>query len=415
MGTFGQVSLVGLVANVLLVPLVGFGVVPAGLASALAGLVSGDLALAGFQACASLADIALALIHGFAALPFAAVNTFTPHEAEILGAYALGWAVLNLIRTPAPEVVATGGRAAPRRRRVAAWTLAALVVLGMADAVYWLDRRFWHRDLRVTVLDVGQGSSALVEFPGGSTMLVDGGGFSDNAVFDVGRRLVAPVLREKRIFTVDTVVLSHPNCDHVNGLTHIVSHFAVGRVWTNNAAAATKGYRDFARALREKGLGAADFTTLARRHVVGGVRVDILHPPATFRRPGRNRLARDANDDCLVLRMEVDGLAFLFPGDITRRAEAELVGRAGEQLRSSVLVVPHHGSRHSSSPGFIRAVAPQVAVVSAGWRNCFGFPHPDVLDRYGRRGCRLFRTDLHGAVAFRVTNGRLVTATGRQR
>lgn len=409
MGYFDQVSLVGLAANILLVPLVGFGVVPVGLASAVAGRASTTVATIGFQVCAALADIALALIHGFSELSFAAVNTFVPHGVEVLGAYALGWAVLNLIRepVPVPAVAINRPHVAARRRCIAAWSLAVLVLLGGIDTVYWLCRRFWHRDWRVTVLDVGQGSSALVEFPGGATMLIDGGGFSDNAIFDVGRRLVAPVLRKKRIFTVDTVVLSHPNSDHFNGLTHIVSRFDVGRVWTNNMTAETNGYRDFSHALSKKGWRVVDFSTLARHHVIGGVHVDILYPPATFCSTDPERLRGDPNDFSLVLRMEKDGLAFLFPGDITAVAEADLVRRMGQGLQSRVLVVPHHGSRHSSSPGFIKAVRPHVAVVSAGWRNRFGFPHPDVLDRYGRWGCRLFRTDLHGAVTFCVIDGRL--------
>lgn len=416
MGYFDQVSLVGLAANILLIPLVGFGVVPVGLASALAGRVSPTVATMGFQVCAALADIALALIRWFSELPFAAVNTFVPHGVEVFGAYALGWAVLNLIRDPVPVAAVAIRRthAAERRRRIAAWSLAVLVLLGGMDTAYWLYRRFWHRDLRVTVLDVGQGSSALVEFPGGSTMLIDGGGFSDNAIFDVGQRLVAPVLRKKRIFTVDTVVLSHPNSDHVNGLTHIVSRFEVGRVWTNNMTAETQGYRDFFHALSKKGWVVVDFSALARHHVIGGVRVDILFPPARFRSTDPESLHGDLNDFSLVLRMEKDGVAFLFPGDITSRAEADLVRRVGRGLRSRVLVVPHHGSRHSSSAGFIKAVAPHVAVVSVGWRNRFGFPHPDVLDRYARCGCRLYRTDRHGAVIFRVINGCLVTETSKQ-
>ena len=225
--------------------------------------------------------------------------------------------------------------------------------------------------------------------------------------FDVGKRLVAPVLCAKRIFTVDTVVLSHPNADHVNGLVHILSQFVVGRVWTNNAPASTKGYGDFIRAMERQGLAAADFSSLARRQLIGGVRVELLHPPPNFDPDAPENRGKDTNDRSLVLRLEKDGLAILFPGDITRRAEADLVRTQCAKLKSTVLVVPHHGSRRSSSPAFLDAVRPDLAVVSAGWRNRFGFPHPQVLQRLGRHRCEVLRTDRHGAVSLSILNGRM--------
>ena len=188
MAYFNQVSLVGLGANMILVPLVGWGVVPAGLVSALAGLIWPPAGIAGFQAGASLARVALDLIDFFSGLPFASLKTFTPTLAEMALAYALAGVGLALVRQirPGPWRQEQRDEAVRRRRYLSvllSWALAVLVLLAGLDTLYWLHRRFWHRDLRVTVLDVGQGSSALAEFPGGHTMLIDGGGFSDNAVF----------------------------------------------------------------------------------------------------------------------------------------------------------------------------------------------------------------------------------------
>ena len=92
---------------------------------------------------------------------------------------------------------------------------------------------FWHDDLKVTIIDVGQGTSALLEIPGGDCLLIDGGGFSDNSIFDVGERIIAPLLWRKKIMTVDTLILSHPNSDHLNGLTYIARYFNVKNVWSN--------------------------------------------------------------------------------------------------------------------------------------------------------------------------------------
>lgn len=407
MAAFHQVSLVGLAANLFLVPLVGFAIVPLGLTAALAGAVFPSLGVAGFQVGAALTDAALGLIHGFAGLPFAALKTFPPSVPETLGFYALGWALLARLDGASASTV-------DGRRRVATMVMAGLAVAACVDAGYWLQHRFWHRDLRVTVLDVGQGSAALVEFPGGDTMLIDGGGFSDNSVFDVGRRLVAPVLLRKRIFTVDTVVLSHPNADHLNGLIHIAEHFNVGQVWTNGEAANSAGYRRFKAVLGSRSVKAPDYRTLSRRREIGGVDLEILYPPPNFMDLKKIHPWRDANNNSMVLRLAAFGKSFLFTGDISREAEAELIRRAGGRIQSTVLMVPHHGSRHSSTPAFLATVRPKVAVASAGRRNRFGFPHPRTLSRYERLSCRLLRTDRDGAVAFRAKDNTLEIETAAE-
>jgi competence protein ComEC len=412
---FNQICLVGVAANFILVPLVGFIVVPAGLCAALAGLVSPGAAVAGFGACAVLLDAGLRVIAFFSALPFAAVKTVTPTPLEIGGYYLLGWALLQLL-SRSRSVSAPGHVGAIRpSKRMAAWTVAAVLGLGSVDAVYWLHHRFWHRDLRVTVLDVGQGTAILVEYPGGPTMLVDGGGFSANTVFDVGERVVAPVLWRKKIGTVDTLVLTHPNSDHLNGLIYIATHFGIGRVWTNGEPADTAGYRRFAGVLRSRALKVPDFAAIRRHQGVGGVDLQLLYPPADFLKRKLYQSWRDTNNNSMVIRLETAGQSFLITGDISGKAETELVHLNGGRLKSNVLMVPHHGSRYSSTPHFLAAVDPKVAVASLGWKNRFGFPHPQTVERYRQHPCRLYRTDLDGAVAFRVIGGRLETETARGR
>jgi competence protein ComEC len=298
-----------------------------------------------------------------------------------------------------------------RRHRAARIVALAVIVCLGADGLFWMKERFWHHELRVTYIDVGQGNAALIEMPGGRCGLIDGGGFADNASFDVGARIIAPLLWRKKILSLDTLVLSHPNCDHLNGLIYIVRHFNVAEVWSNGQPVQTYGYRCFTRAIQEAAIAAPAFVKLKRRQVYNGVVFEVLYPPRDFLRRGRAEHWRDANNNSLVIKVTYGRHSLLFPGDIEARAERELVELAGGCLPCTVLLAPHHGSRSSSSQDFLKAVKPKAVVVSAGWRNRYRFPHAEVLQRYRRMGCAVYRTDRHGAVRVETDGQRVEMET----
>jgi competence protein ComEC len=393
-------------------------------------------------------DYGLVVIKFFADLPFAAFKTITPSIFEIVCYYILGAVLLNFLRaklnptdlqgdlSARPDQVATrtrmwhGGRGQRLSRFFSSisittrdWTagfrkkrdviVAIVVILALAgDAGYWLYQRFWHGDLRVTYLDVGQGNAALLELPGGSTALIDGGGFSDNSVFDMGARVIAPFLWRNKIRTIDTLILSHPNSDHLNGLIFIAQHFNVKTIWTNGESKTTLGYKRLRKVVAEKHLYQPDFKQLPRKQLINGVEFLFLYPPADFldkRKAGQKW--RNANNNSLVIKVSFGRVSFLFPGDVTAEAEKELVRLSGADLACDVLLVPHHGSRTSSSRPFLSKVKPDVAVISAGWKNRFRFPHATVLEAYQKRGCRILRTDRNGAIELKTDGARLIAQT----
>ncbi|HSO17964.1 MAG TPA: ComEC/Rec2 family competence protein, partial [Desulfosarcina sp.] len=296
--------------------------------------------------------------------------------------YLAGWALLNLKRT-----------------RLAPWLLSASLTLAAGDVLYWSHQRFWHSDLRVTAVDVGQGAATLMELPGGKVILYDGGGFADNRFFDMGRLVIAPLLWSRKIATVDVLVLSHPNADHLNGLIYVARHFAVRELWTNGDANTTWGYRELINVCRERSIAVKTLDRSHGKFSFDPVALEILHPPARSREHADALDQEDRNDLSLVLRAAYGRTAFLLTGDITARAEAMLVQGAGdERLAGSVLFAPHHGSRTSSSPALIAAVRPAAVVISDGAGNRFGFPHPEVVARYRRAGSRVYCTGTHGAI-----------------
>jgi competence protein ComEC len=272
---------------------------------------------------------------------------------------------------------------------------------GIVDAGYWVHQRFWHKDLRITIFDVGQGSAALVELPGGRNLMIDGGGFADNAVFDTGKNIIAPYLLRNKIKTIHTLFLSHPNSDHLNGLIYIAGHFNVEKAITNNESSPTMGYRLFIEALKKHGINMPEYRTLERTTTVAGTKIEILYPTEDYLEKALYKKRRNKNDNSLVVKVSYGEHAFLFPGDIMAMGEKALVADAGEKLKSTVLVSPHHGSASSSTPILIEQVNPEIVVVSCGWMNRFKFPAQSVLQRYESMGAKVLRTDTNGAIQIR--------------
>jgi competence protein ComEC len=220
----------------------------------------------------------------------------------------------------------------------------------------------------------------------------------------MGARVLAPLLWRKKIKSIDTLILTHPNSDHMNGLIYIAAHFNVRQIWTNTEDRNTFGYRTLMNVVAQKDISMPRFENLARQQKINGVALNILYPQVDFLKKKAFDKWRNSNNNSLVVRISMGSISFLFPGDITTEAENELVHISGVNLSSTVLLAPHHGSRSSSTIPFLDSVDPQIVVISAGWKNRFRFPHPDVLKRYNQRGCRILRMDTHGAVAL-ITDG----------
>lgn len=248
--------------------------------------------------------------------------------------------------------------------------------------------------LRVTLVDVGQGDAILLESPHGRTSVVDAGGAFDSG-FDVGEAVVAPYLWSRGIRRLDRVVVTHAHPDHAGGVPALVRGFAVGEVWEGPAPRKDKGYALLDEALR-RGRVARRTVRTGVREVWDGVSLEVLGPRSGGSPPWVTR-----NDDSVVLAVRYGRVTVLLAGDVEARGEARL-----PPVRALALKAPHHGSKSSSSPAFLEALGPRVALVSAGYRNRFGHPHPDVLARYRAAGVLVLRTDLDGCVTLETDGER---------
>jgi competence protein ComEC len=231
-------------------------------------------------------------------------------------------------------------------------------------------------DARITILDVGQGLAVLVE-DRGARVLIDTGP-PDGALLEA--------LSRRDTGSLDAVLITHADADHVGGLSELVRRRSVGAVLASNATI-IDAELDGARAI-----DIGDRIALSDRTTI-----EVLSPPVATALPAH----AERNDGSLVLLISVGELRILVAADIEAAGERWLID-SGQALEADALVVPHHGSASSSSPAFVEAVDPAVAIISVGARNQFGHPATVILARYSE--VRLLRTDEHGDVSL-VTNG----------
>ena len=376
---FGDVPLLAVVANLMAVPLTTVVVLPLSLAALVLGPWFPWLPML----AAAAADLLVRLAAWFADSP--QLSLFPPGPAGVVFLAAF----LVLLST---------GRA--RVRLVAA-------AMMLASVIAWGPEK--NRDsLEVTFVDVGQGDSTFIETPSGARWLFDAGGSlfgapDQNASrddllahrsSDPGERNVWPFLRHEGVAHLDLVVVSHAHPDHYGGLAAVARHVTIDEVWVATLHGDPR-YEALLRSLANRGtVVRVPPRGLALRDASGAalwvhapVMDDRIAPPPWW----------SVNDGSLVVELRHRGRRLVWLGDVEHEAEAELADLG----RIDVAKVPHHGSPTSSTAALVHALSPSIAVISCGTDNLFGFPSPEVVQRWRSVGARVMRTDLEGAI--RVT------------
>ncbi len=370
---FHQISLVGLVANMTALPMMGMCILPIGLLGAAFlpfshALAEGVLSIASWGL-----DRMMDYVDYWSAFHWSEVQVFRPTLVEVFLFYSFLFCLLSL----------------KRHKWVRVGFVLVLTVLA-GDLAYWTYRTQWNPSLKVTYLDVGQGNAALVQFPGSKRMLIDGGGFPGSD-FDIGEMVVAPFLLRSKILRIDTLVLTHPQADHMNGLIYIAKHFAPKEFWYNGEKPDSSDFQELRALLEAKGIRTRTPGQLEEGREISTALVEILYP-------GERLLSQKFNDNSLVMKISCGGTSFLFPGDLEAKGEHLLMARSGSKLKSDILLAPHHGSISSSSWAFLKEVNPEVCIISCGKGNPFGFPSEEFLGRLKGLGCRTLRVDERGAI-----------------
>jgi competence protein ComEC len=377
---FNQVSLISLLANLLVVPATA-PVLALGLAASALSWVSGALSHFTLYLSSLFLNYMITATRLLARIPWAAVDVSSPSFLQA-GVYYL--------------VVGVSMHALSLKKR--GWDRKVLLLALLIVALV-----FWFRvlgnappsRLEATFFAVGQGDAALVRTPGGVNILIDGG---ENPSY-MRRALV-----RKRVGRLDLVILSHPHADHVGGLPEVIRSKNVDTVFDAVQVHSAPGYVDFLRAVRERKVRYKKVRAGKTFKIGDELTLRILHPTEEL----VSGSISDLNNNSLVTRISYGKVSLLFPGDIEREGEENLLShRSRSGLKSTVIKVPHHGSANGSDLGFLKAVAPRIAVISVGKGNSFGHPAKVTLKRLRSLGSRVYRTDRTGDVTI-VTDGKEV-------
>ena len=355
---FQQVSLVSPIANAFAIPLVSLVVVPLALAASV-------LPLDWIASAAHLAmTFCMLLLQALSGLPDAVWQQHAPP------AWAVPIAVAGALWMLLP-------RGFPAR-----WVGAMM----MLPLFLSMPAKLSPGELRVTVLDVGQGLAVVVRTRSHALLYDTGPAFTEQ--IDAGGRIVVPYLRAAGLSRLDGMVIRHDNSDHSGGALSVLQAFPVGWV----ASSLPKEHAIRIAVTRSWLCNAGESWEW------DGVAFEFLYPqPDDYNESGE----KDNDRSCVLWAVSPYG-SVLLPGDIEKRSESRLLQSSGN-LRADILIAPHHGSRTSSTPEFVHAVAPGLTVFSVGYRNRFGHPHPAVSARYRQAGSRTLRTDLSGALLIGMT------------
>jgi len=351
---FQQVSIISPLANAIAIPVVSLVVVPLTLFGMLLPF-----------------DFVLLAAHGIMAWCMALLDWMSTVPAAVWQQHA-----------PPPWTVAVSALGAAWLLLPRGFPARWLGAIGFLPLFLVLPPRLDEGVLKLTALDVGQGLAVVAQTRNHALLYDTGPAFGPGV--DSGNRIIVPYLRAAGVRSLDGMIVSHDNADHSGGAMSVLQALPVAALFTSLPdmdplpLEADQAFRCFA----------------GQGWEWDGVRFEMLHPPRASYEQERIR----DNDRSCVLRITTRAGKILLPGDIQRKAEDQLLSAQRGALHADVLVAPHHGSRTSSAAEFAREVDPRIVVFPVGYRNRFGHPHPEVVERYRDLGSRMYRTDRDGAL-----------------
>ena len=379
---FGQLPLLGALANIVAIPFVSFIMLPLSLIAAVTSHIP--------HAGGFFAQLSGSIESGFVAsmiwfaehIPLACVK-LAPHPL-VIAVFAL--LTITVLLCSAPT----------RFRRIAAKISAsvatAVILVSLFRPAFW----FQTPDLRMTFISMGQADATFIEFPDHTTMLIDAGN-ELNATYDMGSARVVPYLQYLGVDHIDIVVLTHGDYDHYAAMQSVFENVSVGAFWYNGEHETSQSYTALLETLKKQGVEPTDVRSLPKTTCFHSACLERLWPDSAV-----SWTPDSKNDRSIVFRLTHDAFSALLMGDAGLEIEDFLSQKYGAHLDSTLLKAGHHGSRYATGQDWLSLTTPQFVVFSAGKNNRYHFPNADTLKRCSASRATILRTDTHGTL--RVTS-----------
>ena len=395
---FNRFSLVAPITNLLVEPLICFWSLIIGLVASLCIPLFPALAKVLFATGSVGLIVAERICAFFSSWPYASLWLPTPSPVEIILTYLfLLSSVLALHMT---------GKQRRYSLFIALFFFCSLVATPAVTSI----AKQSSDSASVTFLDVGHGSSVLLQLPGNKNILIDGGG-AESERFNIGEWIIGPFLWNQKLSHLDAVVITHPHADHYNGLPFILTRFRPKELWINGIPGQNKEYEELLDLASQLGIETRITKAGNTLFQAGATRLLCIYSGQEPVYPTNNfTLGRfiNPNDLSLVLRLETNNKSFLFPADISAGLAESLI-KEGKKLKADVLMAPHHGSPSSMSQDFIKTVAPEYIAISAGRNNRFNFPAKSFYD-LREKGIEVLSTGRDGTITFNLGNGEIMVS-----
>lgn len=377
---FGSVSVNGFIHNLWGIPYFDFVITPISLVVLIIAAVSIPAAQPLIKVWDASVTLFIAVLKALSAFKLPLWQPFPPHLITLIIFYG---GILAILLTRKKSVLAV---------------VTTLFVLSLA-ITYRNENLI--SGVRVEQIDVGQGDSELIR-TADKTVLIDAGG---SPFFDIGRSVLVPFLRACWIDRIDIAIITHADTDHYLGFKSLIEDIPIGEFWINGRDGNDDTYKIFLADVRRRGIPVKIMRTGDTVILGANTTLAVLAPDESLPLPDND------NDHSLVLKLESPGFSEIFTGDISSRAEKQLIARDSASLKTAVLKVGHHGSASSTSEAWLHAVAPSIATIGVGEQSRFSHPHPNTLKRLETSGVKTYRTDLDGLIRINANTGTLSVAT----